>query len=386
MTHIPGHKKKRKFEKKKGFDPAEAPSATNRPSGGLVGGTKFDEFRQRAKEARGQIPSEARTEVAQENIAETARIKALPGQEELRATAKQEQVDIRAGAIASQEAEVQKGIQFQEEQIEGQSADQGLFLNAAGIIKKVPILSSAFKLGGKLGTTGTELFGIGTQAERDASREWWGGRVTTGDIIGTVGFVAGVAALPSLTAAIAPRMAGLLGMNTSRGVAVRGLGTTGLEGAIGRGALPGATAGASRALKISKGAANKASLRVSGMTRIQLIDAVKKGIAFIKANKSAALIHQGATMTTAWFAGDNLMTLASMNTRDISSNVRFGNITREQGLEELDAAQSDVGTARWGFRFASVTNPVLYPMWAMMESNANSINRRIDAQREQLGG
>jgi hypothetical protein len=367
MPHISGHKKKRKV-----FDPAEAPSETNRPSGGLVGGTKFDEFRQREKETKGTRPSKARAEVTQENIAETARIKALPGQEELRATAKQEQVDIRAGTIASQEAEVQKGIQFQEEQIEGQSADQGIFLNAAGIIKKVPLVSSAFKLGGKLATSGTELFGIGTQAERDASREWWGGRVTSGDIIGTIGFAGGIALAPTILTAVAPRAAAWFGIRTTGAKGAGGI-------AFGRGAS------GKIVLGVGKEGAEKAATRVLALNRTELLATFKTGIGFIKANKGPFLLHQGITFSMAWFAGDNLLFYAGSSIRDISSQVRFGVISTEEAAAELDAAESDMNTARTGFRAAAITNPLLYGLWDLEESAANSIDRNIQRQRKILG-
>ncbi|MHA1353753.1 MAG: hypothetical protein ACTSR1_01075 [Candidatus Heimdallarchaeota archaeon] len=228
------------------------------------------------------------------------------------------------------------------------------FIEKVGEIgKKIPLVSSAFKLGGKLAVKGLSAAGVGTPEQREQARAWWGGRITAGDVLGTAAFAGAVAG--------GTLLAGRLLGGAGKAAGVRFMGT-----------------------QVGKGTLIKAQATVSNMNRFGLKSALKAGFAFAKSHKALLAAHQTGTILTAWFAGDNLLTLASMNTRDISSQVRFGNISQGEALAELDSAVSDVNAARWTLRAATISNPLLYPLWFLMETTGNSVLRNIEMEKQIL--
>lgn len=277
------------------------------------------------------------------------------------------------------------------------SEDQGVFLNAAGIAKNIPLVGSAFKLGGKLAVSGLGVFGIGTKAERDAASAWWGGRVTMGDVIGTLVFVSTLGIATALTSVFAPNVARYLGIGILRKegakVATKTIGKAALDTknattfTIKHQGIIRATNIKNNALNVTTKGAEKISSNLSKLNRTEIRLLARRGLAFIKKRPVLALTaHQTATITTAWFAADNMATMVSLTTRDISSQVRFGNITREAALQELDIAQGDLNEARWLMRAFAFSNPITYGLWYGAESTANAIDRNIERERQILGG
>ena len=198
---------------------------------------------------------------------------------------------------------------------------------------------------------GLGLFGIGTKAERDAATAWWGGRVTTGDIIGTLTFAATLGTATLLTSVFAPNVARYLGIGLLRKqgakVATKTVGKAALDTkdatsfAIKHQGIIRANTIKKNALGVTSKGAEKISFNLPKLTRADLKIMARKGLAFAKKKPGIATAvvltgvsaHQTATITTSWFAADNMATIVSLTTQDISSQVRFGNMSREQALQ-----------------------------------------------------
>jgi hypothetical protein len=108
-------------------------------------------------------------------------------------------------------------------------------------------------------------------------------------------------------------------------------------------------------------------------------------LGFLYKHKAGVLAVTGIQSMMTWLASDNILTGASMFSRDVANNVRFGNITPEQASEGLDEAQRDVNYAKRFIKTSATINPLLWPFYKLLATNAEATQRSIDLQKKLIG-
>ena len=96
----------------------------------------------------------------------------------------------------------------------------------------------------------------------------------------------------------------------------------------------------------------------------------------------------GTAMTSGimtWMASDNIIQGMNIFTRDLAEGVKFGSITPEEGLAQLDKAQGFVDHARSFINTATIINPLLWPFRGIIIANADGAQFVIDQRREEMG-
>lgn len=340
MTHKPEHKKR------KVFDPSQAPSATNRPSGGLVGGTKFDEFRQGEKEAKGTSPSKARAEVAAENLAETARIKGLPGAEELRAKSKRElQGRVDAAVESTREQRARRDAILAEQQATEEDDGQESLREVLGI-KEGSKTDVAVR--GAIGVAGLATGGGAALAGVKGAK-----------LLGTAGKSLRVSPIQKIFA----REKTIASIR--RKFMVRGK------------LLP------------RKSAENIADIyeKQKKSKLGQFLDPLSprnlkstKGI--IGLGGVASVAHAGGI--AAWYAVDNIISGESIFLRDTVNDVIAGRDTYDNAINTFEIAQQDIDKAENFVNVNTRINPLLWPVGKFYRNGLQAQQRIIDGHRARL--
>ena len=121
--------------------------------------------------------------------------------------------------------------------------------------------------------------------------------------------------------------------------------------------------------------------KMAKATQLTASSIVKRGIGLAWKFKGRTLATiggiTGAQMLWTWFAVDNIMTGASIYSRDTANAVRFGALSRGEAIAGLDEAQQRVNQAK---RFAQIQS--LNPLVALFSRNIRNGIRQTDAQIE----
>jgi len=94
------------------------------------------------------------------------------------------------------------------------------------------------------------------------------------------------------------------------------------------------------------------------------------------------LVATSGIMT--WLASDNIIQGMTMYTNKISDNVKFGNISPEEGMAKLDEAQIYVDKARSFININTILNPLLWAARGMAMANADAAQMVLDNNRETI--
>ena len=121
------------------------------------------------------------------------------------------------------------------------------------------------------------------------------------------------------------------------------------------------------------------------MDRITIRNVIKSTTSFLMKHKKAVAAVTGAQMLFTWYAADNVMTMANILSRDVATNVRFGNLSLVEGRELLYEAQRDITTASRFIKLSVSINPLLWPFYKLLATGAEGSQRQIDFQKSLLG-
>lgn len=297
------------------------------------------------------------------------------GRERDRAT-KQAQIDLAHKTRKDVEA---RDKEFQKTIPTGSKISQGI-MKAGETLKGIPGVGSALKLGGKTATKALGATGLISPEAEQITKEWWGGNVTVKDVAGTVGLFAATGIATQLVGNYVAASA--TAPNIMKGIFLKK--ATPAISKVGPGALKGVTtarAQANMGIFANKSLVNKTATATSNMNRNQLGALIRSELSYIKNNPGKA-IFAGSLMTV-WFGADNLLTTASMGSQGVADDVRFGNITPEEGLEILDQADADINRARGAYAIGAI-NPITYKIIHSAEAQSISLKKRNELQRTRI--
>ncbi|KKK81077.1 hypothetical protein LCGC14_2817100 [marine sediment metagenome] len=123
------------------------------------------------------------------------------------------------------------------------------------------------------------------------------------------------------------------------------------------------------------------AVKMAALKQLTASQIVKRGIGLAWKFKGRTLGIvggvTGAQMLWTWFAVDNVMTGASIYSRDTANAVRFGALSRGEAIAGLDEAQQRVNQAK---RFAQIQS--LNPLVALFSRNIRNGISQVQAQIE----
>lgn len=203
----------------------------------------------------------------------------------------------------------------------------------------------------------------------------------------------------------------LKGKLDPKNLALAGLeaaGGAGIIDAIGAGA--GAIATSLKAAKVSKGAklmqawlkrdpllspayhsylSSSRSLAFTGTTRATVTSAAKKLTSsspkvirtLLKKNVGKLAAADGLM---AWMASDNIMSGASIFSRDLAESVRFGSVDSEYALELLDESDEIIGASKSFLQISTMVNPALWLFGKQIMANVEGVELARAEHRRQI--
>ena len=120
------------------------------------------------------------------------------------------------------------------------------------------------------------------------------------------------------------------------------------------------------------------------LNQVQAGNVVKQGIGLAWKFRKGIVGVTGAQMLWTWFAVDNIMTGASIYSRDTAQAVRFGMLSREEAIAGLDEAQMRVNQAK---RFVMIQslNPLVGVFSRNIRNGINQTQAQIDLQYQMMG-
>ncbi len=134
-----------------------------------------------------------------------------------------------------------------------------------------------------------------------------------------------------------------------------------------------------RAFQVTGKTSVKLATQMSKLGQATASNIVKQGIGLAWRFKGRTLAIgtavTGAQMLMVWFAIDNVMTGASIYSRDTATAVRFGTLSRGDGIAGLDEAQRRVNQAK---RFVNIQ--LLNPLIAIFSRNIRNGMAQTQAQ------
>ncbi len=143
-----------------------------------------------------------------------------------------------------------------------------------------------------------------------------------------------------------------------------------------------------RAFSVTKPTSIFLANKMNGLSQLTASQVVKNGIGLAWKFKGRTLAIgtavTGAQMLMVWFAIDNVMTGASIYSRDTATAVRFGVLSREEGIAGLDEAQKRVNQAK---RFVNLQtiNPLIAIFSRNIRNGMAQTQAQLDLQYRLLG-
>ncbi|KKK82357.1 hypothetical protein LCGC14_2804200 [marine sediment metagenome] len=95
---------------------------------------------------------------------------------------------------------------------------------------------------------------------------------------------------------------------------------------------------------------------------------------------------QFASAIALWYSADNLPTVANLRSRDARQDVKFGNITPAEGLEQVRYWKKIAEVGRAGTIGAMAVNPVLIPVGMFFLKGTNANIRGIESDEQFILG
>lgn len=140
-----------------------------------------------------------------------------------------------------------------------------------------------------------------------------------------------------------------------------------------------------RGFNVSTKTATSLAAQMAKMDQFTIKQIAKAGLSFALKHKAAVGAITGGQALATWYAVDNIATGASILSRDVATNVRFGNLSLEEGKEILDAAETDATFARRTAKVLVGSNPLLWPFYPIIARGSIVANRQIQFQKRILG-
>ena len=143
-----------------------------------------------------------------------------------------------------------------------------------------------------------------------------------------------------------------------------------------------------RAFQVGTTTSAKLAAQMAKLTQLTASEIVKRGIGLAwqhKARTTAAIgAVTGAQMLWTWFAVDNVMTGASIYSRDTAQAVRYGMLSQEEAIAGLDEAQARVNQAKRFVQIQSL-NPLVGIFSRNIRNGINQTQAQIELQYRMLG-
>ena len=92
----------------------------------------------------------------------------------------------------------------------------------------------------------------------------------------------------------------------------------------------------------------------------------------------------GLSGITTWLASDNIISSMNIFSRDLIQNVKYGYVTTEDAVKEMDTAQEFVDGAKNFIDINTQINPLLWPFRRIILKNADAANEIIKINRKVL--